>query len=96
MDYKPYRDYLFIEVESKGKEPEVTKSGFIIPAGEQMEQVGARVGRVIGIGEGVTKLFKGQKVVFNEHQYDLLLKEKETKKDILVGKESGIYAVFGE
>ena len=35
----------------------------------------------------------GAKVVFNEHQYDLLFKNKANGTDILVGKKAGIYAV---
>lgn len=84
---KPLNDYIFIEKDSAITE---TSSGIILA--ESIERQGAATGTVIEVGPDVTGIEKDAKVVFNEHQYDLLFVHKEHKTDIMVGKIAGIYA----
>ena len=88
---KPVGDYIFIE-----KEPlkETTESGIYIPDADQLQKVGAAKGTITEVGPSITEFKKGTKVIFNEHQYDHLLKNKETGCDVLVGKPAGIYATY--
>lgn len=85
----PLGDYIFIEKQPIKTE---TESGIII-ATENLGKEGAAQGVVYALGPEVKGLKVGEGVVFNEHQYDLLFKNKEAGTDILVGKKAGIYAV---
>lgn len=86
---KPVGDYIFIE---QDEIPEETESGLIIPK-SALQREGAATGTISALGPE-TKGFKvGQSVVFNEHQYDSLFYNKDTKKNVLVGKAHGIYAI---
>lgn len=85
---KPFGDYIFIEKDGVKTE---TASGIVLSA-EAAKREGAASGTIIEVGPEVKDLKPGTKVVFNEHQYDLLFIHKDTKNDILVGKKPGIYA----
>lgn len=83
---KPVNDYIFIE---KNPIKETTDSGLYLG---KIEDEGAATGVVYAVGPEVVGVEVGAKVVFNEHQYDLLFKNKVNGTDILVGKKPGIYA----
>ena len=87
VQMKPLNDYIFIE---KDNVENVTSSGIILSG--EIQKEGAATGTIIDIGPDVEGIEVGKKVVFNEHQYDLLFVHKEHKTDILVGKKPGIYA----
>ena len=84
---KPINDYLFIE-----KEPIKDTTEYGLYVGD-LSKEGAATGTVYAVGPDVQGITVGAKVVFNEHQYDLLFKNKANGTDILVGKKAGIYAV---
>ena len=86
---KPVADYIFIEKDNVSNE---TASGIIVTV--DLEREGAAKGTVYATGSEVEGVEVGTRVVFNEHQYDLLFKNKETGKDVLVGKKPGIYATY--
>lgn len=88
---KPLADYIFIEKKPIKSE---TESGIILAVAE-LEAEGAAQGSVYAIGPDVKGLKVGDEVVFNEHQYDLLFKNKGAGTDVLVGKKTGIYALNG-
>lgn len=85
----PLADYIFIEKKPIKNE---TESGIIL-AVESMEAEGAAQGSIYAVGPDVKGLKVGSEVVFNEHQYDLLFKNKDEGTDVLVGKKTGIYAI---
>lgn len=88
---KPLTDYIFIAVD---KPDEVVSSSGIILTPNVLEQQGAATGEITALGPLVKGVKVGDKVVFNEHQYDHLFSDKETKKKVMVGKLAGIYATY--
>ncbi len=87
---KPLGDYILI---NKRKESEKTLASGIILTNE-VDVEGASEGIIEALGPDVEGLTIGQKVIFNEHQFDRL--QAFGTYDILVGKKTSIYATYAD
>lgn len=89
----PLGDYVFIR-KSTLVVDKASESGILLPDSVVDNEEKATEGTIEGIGPDVQGLEIGQRVLFNEHQYDTL--KNGNGYCIMVGKKTSIYATYAD